>query len=134
MNNYSEQLSNTTLGKEAIPIIKQMEVEQDHFGLLKALSHPNLDVKLMAIKSLGNFSDNKIMPQLIDELEKQKYPMEGSETATLHQTYKKKLIEVIEKLSENKVEVNNINNAKEIENAVTHFKSWAQKNIKNKDV
>lgn len=111
-------------------MIQYLEEQQSSEGLVKALSHPNMGIRLKALQSLQNFTDKQIIPQLIDILEEEKYPAEGSEEATIHQTFKTSLCDAISKLSGRHYTIENINDERDVMTTVGKMREWCKANLK----
>jgi|SRR3972149_8888658 len=74
--------------------------------------------------------DEKAAPYLIQVLNRNNYPQEGSEAATVHQHMKRKLIEAMQVVTDLDIDINkiNVNDTQQVEHILSLVRDWAKKN------
>ncbi|HUW17679.1 MAG TPA: hypothetical protein VMW16_00070 [Sedimentisphaerales bacterium] len=67
------------------------------WALCALLDHPNVDAKILAARALAQLADPNTTPVLLAGAKSNNYWVQGSESATLHNTYRQTLKQALEK-------------------------------------
>jgi beta-lactamase regulating signal transducer with metallopeptidase domain len=69
------------------------------WALAALLDHENADVRILAARALGRLSNPRTTPVLLAAAKSNDYPVEGSESATIHYLYRCALKSALEKIT-----------------------------------
>lgn len=91
---------------------------------------PGWELVIISTKAIGSNKDKESLPYLIYTLQKNNYPQEGSEDATIHQTMKRDLIQSVQKITNLNIDISKIDvdNPDEMEKILSMARDWAKKN------
>lgn len=83
--------------------ISALAKERKAWPLAALLNHGDVDVKIRSARALVELADPQAVPALLAAAKANNYPVEGSESATIHSIYRRTLKEGLEKITDLKL-------------------------------
>ncbi|MHC4648706.1 MAG: hypothetical protein ACYTBJ_24890 [Planctomycetota bacterium] len=88
---------------------------------------PGWDLVITAGEAVTHTKDEKAVPHLICVLERNNYPQEGSEEATIHIIMKRNLLEAIGTVTGLDTRVSDVDNIEEVDRVLSEARAWAKR-------